>query len=361
MNVTTTGSNSSALATDFGGGTVTVTGGTISASSTVAGSHSAGIYSTGSISVSSAIVSSLADCGGVIDGANSISLTNTSLTGTAEGIRLWKTAPASGSATVTITGGSLTATAGNALYVTGSTGNGATGAITLKGGANVTASTGNMLDVDLSSIATLTLDGETLNGNLVSDNTSSITATLKNSTTLTGSINTAALTIDGTSGWIVTATSNLTTLSDAAGISGTSITNITGNGFNVYYVAALSGNSALGGKTYSLVNGGSLLPKTAASVDGLQAGLPATWVLHQNYPNPFNPTTDIAFEVPQRSSVSLKVFSLLGQQVAVLVDGIQEAGKHVTIFNAAGLASGIYFYRLSTVSTVLTRKMTVQK
>ena len=96
-------------------------------------------------------------------------------------------------------------------------------------------------------------------------------------------------------------------------------------------------------------------------MDGLQAGLPATWVLHQNYPNPFNPTTDIAFEVPQRSSVSLKVFSLLGQQVAVLVDGIQEAGKHVTIFNAAGLASGIYFYRLSTVSTVLTRKMTVQK
>jgi len=115
VNVTTTGSSSSALATDFGGGTVAVTGGTIIASATASGSHSAGIYSTGNISVSGATVSSNGDCGGVIDGANSITLTNSSLTGALQGIKMWKTAPMTGSATVTINGGSLIATAGDAF------------------------------------------------------------------------------------------------------------------------------------------------------------------------------------------------------------------------------------------------------
>lgn len=215
VNVTSTGASSSALATDFGGGTVTVTGGTIIAAATADNSHSAGIYSTGTISVTNATVSSVADCGGVIDGANSILLTNTALTGKVEGIKIWKTAPASGTATVTINGGSLTATAGDGFYVTGETGNAATAALTVSGGATVSASTGNLVNVKSSSTATFTAKAVALAGNLVADSTSTITASLQNSTTLTGTAARTAMTVDSTSAWYGLAGSTLTSLSNS--------------------------------------------------------------------------------------------------------------------------------------------------
>ena len=223
VNVTTNGASSSALATDFGGGTVNVTGGTIISASTASGSHSAGIYSTGSITVTGATVSSLGDCGGVIDGANSITLNNTALTGLVEGIKIWKTAPATGSATVTITGGSLTATAGDGFYVTGETGNAASATLTVQGGATVSASTGKILNVikastSTGSTATFTANGVTLTGNLIADSVSTITASLKNSTTLTGIASRTALTIDATSNWLGMAGSALTSLTNAGGI-----------------------------------------------------------------------------------------------------------------------------------------------
>jgi hypothetical protein len=368
VDVTTTGSNSSALATDFGGGTVMVTGGTIQAASTVAGSYSAGIYSTGTISVTDATVSSLADCGGVIDGANTILLTNTSLTGSIGGIRLWKTAPAQGNATVTINGGSLTATAGDAFNITGSTGNGAAGVITLKGGAAITASTNNIMNVDKSSSATLALDGETLSGNLVTDETSSLTVSLKNSTVLTGTIKAAALSIDATSSWTLTANSYVTSLSDPSGISGASVTNITGNGFNVYYDASLAANSALGGKTYALVNGGSLMPKGATSVEQADETVPTTFVLCQNYPNPFNPITRIKYTIAGNrgegsgvSNVSLVVYDMLGREVAMLVNEQQASGVYQATFGGTSLASGVYIYQLRPGGKVMTKRMVLQK
>ncbi len=79
--------------------------------------------------------------------------------------------------------------------------------------------------------------------------------------------------------------------------------------------------------------------------------------LSQNYPNPFNPTTTIEYALPHRSHVSLTVFNMLGQQVATLVNGEVEAGYHGVQFNAAGLASGVYFYRLQTPGFVQTRKL----
>jgi hypothetical protein len=211
VNVTTWGGSSSAIATDFGGGTVKVTGGTIIASNTTANSHSAGIYSTGTITVNEANVRSMADCGGVIDGANSIILTNTIFAGALEGIKLWKTAPVSGNAVVTIKGGSLTAAGGNVFYVTGTTGNAAAGTINVLGGASLAASTGNLVKVDSSSSATFTANGETLTGNLYADSTSTITANLQNGTSLTGSVNRTVLTIDATSLWAMTSNSVLTT------------------------------------------------------------------------------------------------------------------------------------------------------
>jgi hypothetical protein len=86
-------------------------------------------------------------------------------------------------------------------------------------------------------------------------------------------------------------------------------------------------------------------------------GIPVTTELMQNYPNPFNPSTVLAYTLALRSNVTLTVFNALGQEVAILVHDVQDAGKHEVRFTADGLASGIYFYRLMAGATVATRKL----
>ncbi len=89
--------------------------------------------------------------------------------------------------------------------------------------------------------------------------------------------------------------------------------------------------------------------------------LPNQVVLHQNYPNPFNPSTVIRYQLPVSSVVSLKLFDILGREVAVLVDGKVNAGSHQVTFNAYGLSSGVYFYRLETTGFVDTKQFTLIK
>jgi hypothetical protein len=85
---------------------------------------------------------------------------------------------------------------------------------------------------------------------------------------------------------------------------------------------------------------------------------PGKFVLAQNYPNPFNPTTTIEFVVPQAGWVILKVYNMLGQEVATLQDGNVEGNKvYATEFNAGGLASGLYYYQLRGAGTILTQRM----
>jgi hypothetical protein len=83
--------------------------------------------------------------------------------------------------------------------------------------------------------------------------------------------------------------------------------------------------------------------------------------LQQNYPNPFNPATTIRYALPQAGWVTLRVYNVLGQEVATLVDELQNAGEHALRFNGANLSSGVYFYRLETRSFVDTRKMVLVK
>ena len=83
--------------------------------------------------------------------------------------------------------------------------------------------------------------------------------------------------------------------------------------------------------------------------------------LEQNYPNPFNPTTQITFSLAKTGIVKLAVYNILGQQVAMLVNGSRNAGPQTVTFNAGTLSSGVYFYKLEAGGTVLAKKMMLLK
>jgi hypothetical protein len=83
--------------------------------------------------------------------------------------------------------------------------------------------------------------------------------------------------------------------------------------------------------------------------------------LAQNYPNPFNPSTTIKYELPHSSVVRLSVYDMLGREVSVLVDERRDAGVHEIKFNASGLASGVYVYRLQAGDFVSSKQLLLLK
>lgn len=94
-------------------------------------------------------------------------------------------------------------------------------------------------------------------------------------------------------------------------------------------------------------------PECAARID--------EYMLNQNYPNPFNATTEIVYELPKAGKASLRVFDILGREVATLVNADVTAGSHRVMFDGSELASGVYFYRLQAGNFVATRKMLLLK
>lgn len=90
-------------------------------------------------------------------------------------------------------------------------------------------------------------------------------------------------------------------------------------------------------------NGVDLIPTSNEFAKG---DLPVQFKLNQNYPNPFNPSTNISFDLPRTSNVKLEVFNSIGARVAVLINEQRSAGRYTLRFDASGLSSGMYFYRL---------------
>ncbi len=90
-----------------------------------------------------------------------------------------------------------------------------------------------------------------------------------------------------------------------------------------------------------------------------QSVAPRQYELSQNYPNPFNPSTTIRYALPHSIRVSLKVYNTLGQEVATLVNETKPAGVYTVQFDAGGLASGVYYFRLQAGDFVHTKKMLV--
>lgn len=265
VDITTSGSHGAALATDRGSGTITATGGTV----TTSGVDSPGIYSTGVITVTGGKITATGSEAVVVEGANSVAVTDTALTG-AKGTRdravmLYQSFSGdaeNGTASFAMTGGSLTwpSTTGPVFYVTN------TNAVIKLTGVTIVSSSPKLLNASANSWGTsgsnggqvtFAADDETLAGSIVADSISSIAAMLQNDTTLTGSISSAALILDSSSTWNVTADSTLTSLNDED----STLANINDNGHTIYYDSGLSANSWIGGKTVTLKDGGKLTPK----------------------------------------------------------------------------------------------------
>jgi len=128
-----------------------------------------------------------------------------------------------------------------------------------------------------------------------------------------------------------------------------------GDTINVYHRAiSTNGSLNIAGAAASLV----LIRGIITSVDGDQTTIPDKLTLHQNYPNPFNPSTVIAFDLPERETVSLKVYDMLGREITTLIDNEEfGAGSFMVEFNAGNLSSGHYFYTLVTETALVTKRM----
>jgi hypothetical protein len=116
----------------------------------------------------------------------------------------------------------------------------------------------------------------------------------------------------------------------------------------------LIGSTGVSGLRSLTMRSDTVLVSVDEKADGL---VPAVYSLSQSYPNPFNPTTTIRYGLPEKSHVTLKVYNVLGEEVETLVDEVQGADFRAATFDATGMASGVYLYRLRAGSFVSTKKM----
>ncbi len=123
---------------------------------------------------------------------------------------------------------------------------------------------------------------------------------------------------------------------------------------NIASISAGSTGTVPGGVTY-------YRQESVTAVSRTENTLPEEFALLQNYPNPFNPSTAISYQLSASSFVSLKIYDVLGNEMRVLVNGQKSAGTHTVTFNAQGLPSGVYFYRLQASGFVQTKKLVVVK
>ena len=93
----------------------------------------------------------------------------------------------------------------------------------------------------------------------------------------------------------------------------------------------------------------------------VEVSAPKDFALYQNYPNPFNPSTKIKFALPVKTNLTLSVYNTLGEKVAEIFNGEMEEGYHEMMFNASGLSSGIYFYKIESENFNAAKKMTLIK
>ncbi|MGW9404273.1 hypothetical protein ACWGQ2_09930 [Arthrobacter sp. NPDC055585] len=249
--LSTSQDHSSAIATDRGGGDIQVSGG----SARTEGGLSAVIYSTGIIDVCGLMGSSAQAEAIVVEGANSVQASSSDLTGGTHGAYMHSSTPGgTGGGTLTISGGTLTAQNGNAVYV-----DGVSVTINLSNAAKLEPGSGSVLGVTNNGSASASLTETELEGEFTADAGSSLDISLTANSKITGTLSNVGLDLDNTSTVDLTADSTATSVAGAL-VTGSEITNITGNGHTITYDPAAEGNSYLNGQDYDLAGGGTLRP-----------------------------------------------------------------------------------------------------
>ena len=247
--LTTAQDHSSAIATDRGGGDIQVAGGT----ARTEGGLSAVIYSTGMIDVCGLTGSSALAEAIVVEGANSVQASSSDLTGGTHGAYMYSSTPGgSGGGTLTLSGGTLTAQNGNAVFV-----DGVSATINLSNAAKLDPGSGNVLSVTNNGSASASLTETELEGQLTADAGSSLDLSLTANSKITGTLSNVGVELDNTSTIDLTADSSATSVTGAL-VTGTEITNITGNGHTLTYDPSAEGNGYLNGQDYDLAGGGTL-------------------------------------------------------------------------------------------------------
>jgi uncharacterized lipoprotein YddW (UPF0748 family) len=129
---------------------------------------------------------------------------------------------------------------------------------------------------------------------------------------------------------------------------------VSGLSRNTIYQWRVRGENQMGSGLWSTV---SEFLTSSTGMEEREESMPTCYELGQNYPNPFNPSTTIRYGLPNRSQVTLTIFSTIGQQVALLQNGEQEAGYHEVRFDGKNLSSGVYFYRIQAGEFVATKRL----
>lgn len=264
IKITTSGAHCAALATDRGEGTVTVTDGVLK----TRGEGSPGIYSTGTITGTDLTSTATGSEAAVIEGKNSVTLTNSDITGYKKyGVMIYQSTSgdaAEGEGTFNMTGGSITAKTGPLFYSTNTIATINLENVKLTGNSTLLKAGADSWGTSGSNGANVTLNAkkQVLSGSVEADSISSLTLNILDGSKLTATINanntaqSVVLNLSSDSTWTVTGNSYLTGLTDAD----SSLSNIDDNGYTVYYDKSNSKNSWLNGKTVTLKDGGKLTP-----------------------------------------------------------------------------------------------------
>jgi aspartate 1-decarboxylase len=344
VTATTAGANSSVIATDRGSGTINVTGGTYNCT----GTDAAILYSTGEIIAEEITGKSSQGEVAVIEGSNSVTISGTSnLTSGASNRGIMILQSGSGDAqgttgTFTMSGGKLITTDDNAPLVEVVTN--ATGNIYLNSVTTTVASEVLML-VDYNkrwstngATGNLFLNGEyTYTGDIQADSYSKANTSILTGATLEGKINSentallTTLTMDASSNWTVTGTSYINGLITNPSITSDSVTNITGNGNNVYYTE--STNTALNSQTYKLVNGGYLMPGSTTAINNTTINDILI------FPNPSNEYI-IIDNKEGNSEFEYKIYDSSGKLIK------SSTATYGAQINVSGLDNGYYFLNI---------------
>lgn len=123
----------------------------------------------------------------------------------------------------------------------------------------------------------------------------------------------------------------------------------------------LNASDAFGTTIYPTFTAGGVWIRQATAAEDTDAGIPKRFALGQNFPNPFNPSTQIVFSLAQSDDIRLDIYDIAGHHLTTLAEGRYAAGEHAVIWDAGSQPSGVYFYRLTSGSGVLARKMLLIK